>query len=123
MDIIGAVVLTAGFTIIVAVLGGLARITSAQRLAAFLAAAAWLGAMVAIAGFGGVAPGALGLLPTPVVAFAVLLTALFVTWNASPRFRAALLSVPLPALVGLNIVRLAGVFFLLLAAAGRLSNP
>jgi hypothetical protein len=35
----------------------------------------------------------------------------------------ALLSVPLPALVGLNVGRLGGVFFLLLYADGRLSAP
>jgi len=46
-----------------------------------------------------------------------------VAWLASPAFRDALLSVPIPALVGINGFRIAGVFFLLLYADGRLSAP
>src|SRR5262249_56318039 len=37
--------------------------------------------------------------------------------------RAGVLSMPLEALIGRNAARLAGFFFLLLAAAGRLSAP
>src|SRR6058998_1389642 len=48
---------------------------------------------------------------------------MFGGWFLRPRFRSALLSVPLPALVGLNAGRLGGVFFLILAADGRLSAP
>jgi hypothetical protein len=40
-----------------------------------------------------------------------------------PAFRNALLAAPLSALVGLNAARLRGVFFLILAADGRLSAP
>jgi hypothetical protein len=42
---------------------------------------------------------------------------------AIPAIRRALAAIPLPLLVGLNIVRLGGVLFVLLAFAGRLSGP
>jgi hypothetical protein len=58
-----------------------------------------------------------------VLAFVGLVALLFGGWSWLPRFRSALLSVPLPALVGLNAARLGGVFFLILAADGRLSAP
>ncbi len=64
-----------------------------------------------------------GPVPAPLFAFAGLLALLFGGWFLSPRFRSALLSVPLPALIGLNAGRLGGVFFLILAAEGRLSAP
>jgi hypothetical protein len=43
--------------------------------------------------------------------------------TAWPAARRAMLSPPLPLMVGLNIGRVAGVLFLLLAAEGRLSGP
>jgi hypothetical protein len=41
----------------------------------------------------------------------------------SPAWRAALLGLPIPLLIGLNVSRIFGAFFLFLAAAGRLSGP
>ena len=79
--------------------------------------------IVAMAALGGFAPGAIGAVPAPVFAFAALLLLLLGSWFLLPRFRRALLALPLPALVGLNVARLGGVFFLILAADGRLSAP
>src|SRR6266850_2386718 len=42
---------------------------------------------------------------------------------SSAKVREVLLALPLPLLVGLNIMRIFGAFFLLLAAQGRLSGP
>lgn len=62
--------------------------------------------------------------PAPVmgifVAAPLLAAAIATAW---PRARKALLSLPLPLLVGLNIGRVFAVLFLLLAAEGRLSGP
>ena len=41
----------------------------------------------------------------------------------SPMWRAALLGLPAPLLIGLNVNRVFGVLFLALVAAGRLSGP
>jgi hypothetical protein len=78
---------------------------------------------VAIAATGGFAPGAAGSIPAPAFAFAGSLALLFGAWFFIADFRAALLSVPLPVLIALHIGRIGGVFFLLLAADGRLPIP
>jgi hypothetical protein len=41
----------------------------------------------------------------------------------SPRVRSSLMAIPMPLLIGVNALRVLGVLFLLLAAAGRLSGP
>jgi hypothetical protein len=123
MDMIGAITGTAAYALLIGVLVGLSPVRGRTKLAAFAAAAVWGGIIVAIAVLGGFAPGATGPVPAPVIAFVALLALLFGSYFLLPRFRSALLSVPLPALVGVNIARLGGVFFLLLAAGGRLSAP
>jgi hypothetical protein len=54
------------------------------------------------------------------VAAPLLAAAIAAAW---PAARQAMLSLPLPLMVGLNIGRVAGVLFLLLVAEGRLSGP
>jgi len=58
-----------------------------------------------------------------VVAFTVFLVLLFAAWAARRQFRDALLSVPLPALVALNVGRIAGILMAISAAQGRVSTP
>ncbi len=123
IDIVGAIAGTALFAVLVGVLIGLSPVSRSTKLAAGAAAAGWGGLIVALAALGRFAPGASGPIPAPGFAFAALLALLFGGWFVLPRFRSALLAVPLPALVGLNVGRLGGVFFLLLAAEGRLSAP
>jgi hypothetical protein len=81
----------------------------------------WFVAVVALAGSGALAWGLelgaplLGLSNvTPIVALVVLATAVPVT-------RRALASIPLPALIGIHAIRVVGLLFLLLLAAGRIS--
>jgi len=57
------------------------------------------------------------------VFFAVALLMALIFWWVSPAFRAALLAIPMPLLIGLNTARVLGAEFLFLAAAGRLSGP
>ena len=90
---------------------------------AFVIGLAWVSLIVTIAGMGGFAPGVGGPFPTPVLPFLILVGAGSVLWRAWPAFRRAVLSVPLVALVGINGVRVAGVFFLLLHIEGRLAAP
>jgi hypothetical protein len=123
IDMVGAIVGTGIYAGLVGVLVGYAPAGRGTKLAALAAAAAWGGVIVGLAAAGVFAPGATGSVPAPVFAFAALLGLLFGGWSLVPRFRSALLAVPLAALVGLNAARLGGVFFLLLAADGRLSAP
>jgi hypothetical protein len=123
LDIMGAIFATALYATVVGVLIGLSPVRAVTRLAAFAAAAAWLGIVVAVAALGGLAPGVLGPIPANLLPFALLLAHLFGGWFLVPQFRSALLSVPLPALVAVHAGRLGGLFFLLLYADGRLSAP
>jgi hypothetical protein len=123
LDVLGAIFATALYATVVGVLIGLSPVRAVTRLAAFAVAAAWLGIIVTVAALGGLAAGVLGPIPANLLPFAGLLALLFGGWFLLPQFRSALLSVPLPALVGLNAGRLGGLFFLLLYADGRLSAP
>src|SRR5262245_14601233 len=80
----------------------------------------WIGLAAAAAGAGWVKLAR----PVPVVGLFVVIpllaTALATAW---PAARQAMLSIPMAAMVALNIVRVFAVLFLLLAAEGRLSGP
>ena len=123
LDILGAITGTAIYAVVVGTLIGFAPVRRATRLALLAAAIAWATLISAVAALGGLAPGTMGPVPATLLPFASVLVALFGSWFVFPRFRTALLSMPLEALIGLNAARLAGFFFLLLAAAGRLSAP
>jgi hypothetical protein len=123
IDMIGAVAATAVYATLVGVLVGFSPVGGPTKLAAVAAAAVWGGIVVVTAALGGFAPGATGAVPGPVFAFVGLLALLLAAWSLLPGFRSALLSVPLPALVGLHAGRLGGVVFLILASDGRLSGP
>src|SRR5439155_26095877 len=80
----------------------------------------WIGLAAAAAGAGWVRISR----PFPVVGLFVLVpllvTALATAW---PAARQAMLSIPMAAMIALNIVRSFAVLFLMLAAEGRLSGP
>ncbi len=123
LDILGAIFGTAAYAVIVGALIGYSPLRTPAKLAAYAAAASWGILVVAIGALGGFAPGATGPVPAPVLAFVVLVALLFAGWYFVPRFRQAATGVPLPALVGVNIARLGGLFFILVAEDGRLSGP
>jgi hypothetical protein len=122
LDLIGAIVGMSAVAInLVAftqALGG----TLVRRLGLAALAGAWVGLA---SGLG--AAGQLAFSPNPVplvgVLFAVPLLAVGILALGSRSVRAALLSIPMPLLIGLNSLRVLGVLFLLLAATGRLSGP
>jgi hypothetical protein len=80
----------------------------------------WIGVAAAAAAAGWVAIAR----PVPLVglfvAVPLLAAALATAW---PQARRAMLSLPMPVMVAVNVVRVLGVLFLLLAAEGRLSGP
>jgi hypothetical protein len=122
LDLIGALVVGLIVSVSVVALVRLADIAPRARAVAAGLAAAWLAGIVGCAALG-VFASAAGPVPTPVVPFAVLVVAGVIAWNAWPAFRAAMLSIPLGALVGINALRVVGVFFVLLWLQDRLGAP
>jgi len=55
--------------------------------------------------------------------FAIPIATVVALARFSPAVRAVLLAMPMPLVVGLNAIRILGIFFLVLAAAGRLGGP
>ena len=120
LDFLGTV---ATATLIVFVISTLLVFIEASR-AAKLWLAVLLGLWVGIAAAGSAAGWAATARPFPVMglflAAPLIAAALATAW---PAARHAMLSLPLPLLVGLNIGRVFAVLFLLLGVAGRLSGP
>jgi hypothetical protein len=97
-------------------------LSSAQKLTAVAIAGLWIGLAIALAGTGAYADVA-----TPVPAIGLMaglpVVAAAIAALTSAKVRETLMALPVPLLVGLNIMRILGAFFLLLAAQGRLSGP
>jgi hypothetical protein len=89
-----------------------------QRVAFAALAGSWIGLVVVLS-----ASGHITSLVTFVAMFALPLLASAISVAAFPKLRSAMMSIPVPAIVATNVIRLLGVSFLLLAAAGRLSGP
>lgn len=123
LDIVGALCGGALLATAVGVLIGFSEAPVSTKVTGVAVVAGWCGLLVAIAATGGLIPGALGRVPVNLLPFGGFVALLLCGWCLAPRFREALLSVPLPALVGLNAGRMGGVFFLLLYADSRLSAP
>src|SRR5262244_1110049 len=120
LDFIGMVVTA---TLMVLVVNTLTTFMDVPRVAKVGLAGAfgvWIGLAAAAAGAGWL----LISIPVPVVGLFVLVpllaAAVATTW---PAVRQAMLSIPMPVMVALNIVRIFAVLFLMLAAEGRLTGP
>lgn len=123
LDLIGAIVLTAGAASTIATLtfavaaAPRARLRVAAGLGAWFLLVVVLGATYALhyeRGYGTPALGAAVIVPV------IGLALVFLT---VPRLREVLDRIPLPALIGVNVLRVIGVVFVLLYAAGRLPAP
>jgi hypothetical protein len=120
LDFVGTVATAA---LMVFVVGTFAVCMDAARGAklAFLAGAGvWIGfcAAAGMAGWLAIAR------PVPVIGlFVAAPLAAAAVAAMSPAARAAILSVPMPVMIGLNMGRVLAVLFLLLAAQGRLGGP
>jgi hypothetical protein len=123
LDVIGAIFGTTYYAVQIGILVGLSTARGAIKLAAFFAALLWLALVVGVVASGALAPGILGPLPPGLLPFTLLLALLFGCWRFMPRFRDALLSIPLPALIALQGGRIGGLFFVLLYYDGRLAAP
>jgi hypothetical protein len=123
LDFIGTIVLVAAIIVSINALTGAMPINLSQRIAVSVGAGLWTGLAAALAaadlfvGTNPVGPPTIG----TVIAFPLVATA--VAASILPSVRAALLRMPMPFLIGLNVWRVAGGFFLILAAQGRLGGP
>jgi hypothetical protein len=123
LDFIGTIVLVAAIIVSINALTSAMPISPSQRLAVSIGAGLWTGLAAALAaanlflGSKAVGPAMIGaVIASPLVAAAVAA-------SISPSVRTTLLGMPMPFLIGLNVWRLGGGFFLLLEAQGRLAGP
>jgi hypothetical protein len=123
LDLIGAMAGMAAMMISLVAIASVLPLSFAQKLAGGGAAGAWIGLASGLAAAGDLAFSPQHPVPLVGVLFATPLLTAVTFWFAAPRFRAALMAIPMPLLIGLNIARVFGGLFLLLAMAGRLSGP
>ena len=123
LDLIGYAILTGAIFINAFVFVSALPVSPSVRIGLVATAGVWTGLQLALYAAGAFqaeittrAPlvGAMVALPPIVAAIAAA---------ASPGVRAALLGVPLHVLIGLNVMRVFGGFFVLLAMVERLSGP
>jgi hypothetical protein len=123
LEIINAIVLGASLAITVTVLTTQADVSWNAHRWAIAGILVWTALIVAAAATGHFTPGSPGIVIQPPAIFAVATIALLIAWVFSPQFRRAMLSIPLQALVGLNVLRVLGVFFVLKYVTHELAAP
>jgi hypothetical protein len=117
LDLVGAIVGMMAIGISLVALTSVLPGPLARRLGLAAIAGAWVGLATGLG-----AAGRLVFSPDQPVPLVGVLTvgALALKY---PRMRSTLVAIPMPLLIGINALRVLGVLFLLLAAAGRLSGP
>jgi hypothetical protein len=120
LDFIGTIVTAALMVLVVNALIVFMDASRGTKVTLAGIAGTWIGLCAAVA-----AAGMLALTkPFPVIGiFVGLPLAAAVIATAWPAARQAMLSIPMPLMIGLNIGRVFAVLFLLLAADGRLAGP
>lgn len=120
LDFIGMIITATVMVLFVNALTTFMDVSRAAKTTLAAVIGVWIGVAAATAGAGWLTISR----PVPVVglfvAVPLLAAALATTW---PPAREAMLSIPMPVMVSLNIVRVFAVLFLLLAAEGRLTGP
>ena len=123
LDFLGGMVLTAITVVIVNVVITALVAPRTAKLVLGSIIGLWIGLQVSLATAGAFVSSIAGTVPLIGIVLATPLLAAATAAAVSPAIRAAMLGLPLPLLVGLNVPRVLGVFFLLLAWDGRLGGP
>jgi hypothetical protein len=118
LDVIGTILAATAIAVSLTGIASTMPIPLRGRLALAVVTGAWVGLAAAVAGAGGFTNPA-----TVLIMFALPLAAVAALTFFSAAVRTALLALPMPLLIGLNLIRVGGVLFVLLAAAGRLAGP
>jgi hypothetical protein len=120
LDFIGMVITAALMVLVVNALTIFMDVSRAAKITLAAVIGLWIGLAAAAAGAGWL----LISRPVPVVGLFVAVPLLAATLaTAWPAARKAMLSIPMPVMVALNIVRVFAVLFLMLAAEDRLTGP
>jgi hypothetical protein len=123
LDLVGAIAGMIAISVNLVAFTSVLPGTLPRRLSAAAIAGAWVGLATGLGAADRLAfaPGH----PVPLVGVlvAVPLVIMGALASTSPKVRSTLMAIPLSLLIGLNALRVLGVLFLLLAAAGRLSGP
>jgi len=120
LDFIGMIITATLMVLIVNVLITFMDASRASKVTLAAVVGIWIGLAAAAAGAGWLTTWR----PIPVVGLFVavpLLAAALATTSRAAR--ESMLSIPMPVLVSLNVVRVLGVLFLMLAGEGRLTGP
>ena len=118
LDVAGIVFIGVTLAVLLTAIVTSLPLPSSARLILAGAAGAWVSLVVGIVGGGG-----LSNLPTLLVMFGTPLLVAAALALLAPAARRLTGEISTPVLVGLNVIRVGGVLFVLLAAAGRLSGP
>lgn len=122
LDFIGTIGITTATVVTITALLSALPVPPRARLGVALLLGAWIGVAVALGANGSLAYND-GPIPLLGVLFAAPLAAAALLVVLVPAARAALLALPLPLLIGLNVWRVLGGLFVLLAIDGRLGGP
>ena len=123
LDFIGTVGITAATVVTISAVLSALPVQPRARIGAAALLGAWIGVAVALGANGSLAFNGASPIPLVGVLFAAPLAAAALLAVLVPAARAALLALPLPLLIGLNIWRVLGGLFVLLAVDGRLGGP
>jgi hypothetical protein len=120
LDFIGVVITAALMMLVVNALITFMDVSRAAKVTLAAVIGVWIGLAAAAAEAGWLTISS----PVPVVGLFVVVPLLAAALAAAwPAARQAMLSIPIPVMVALNIVRVFAVLFLMLAAEGRLTGP
>jgi len=118
LDTTGTILAATAITVVLTGVVSTMPIQLPRRLALAAGVGAWVGLAAAVAGAGDLADPRITL---AFFAFPLATTAALAL--GYPSARNALRAIPMPLLIGLNLIRVGGVLFVLLAFAGRLAGP
>lgn len=123
LDLLGGLLLTAAILVNAYALLDALKVRRMTALCLAACFGLWLGLQMSLYQAGVFQDGFAGLFPLIglMVAAPIAATVLAAWWSADVR--RALLAVPMRVLIGLNVLRVFGFFFVLLAAGGRLAGP
>jgi hypothetical protein len=123
LDVGSAIALSANCVIEAVLLVTWAKISRKAKIWTWVVFAALIHLSFIVALMDEFNPRVLDKVPTPLLACAISVLIWLLGWSFWPKFKQAVQSIPLAALIGVNSSRIAGVIFLLLWHAGRLSAP
>jgi hypothetical protein len=123
LDLIGGMLVSASVVVVVNGLISALDVSGAVRIGLATLVGLWVGLQVSLASAGALSFDLFG--RVPLIGIMVVAPPLVVGGAALifPAVRSALTGLPTPLLVGLNATRIVGLFFVLLAVAGRMDGP